>query len=125
MVAPAMARPGAGGAVAELNPPTYAPSLESMRSAELPSEFRDLEAEENTILEFHPNHCLINTGTFTEVKGAKRILAKELAFTLVEGVFQLSVVDNDERDKRREGSGGYRIGEHFGDAVGVRKRAAQ
>ncbi|KAI2507374.1 hypothetical protein MHU86_7094 [Fragilaria crotonensis] len=101
MVAPAIARQGAGGEVAEALPPSFAPSLESMMGAESPTEFRDLEPEDNAILESYPNHCLINTNIFSEVKGAKQISSKDLAFNLVEA-FQLSVVDDDEISVERE-----------------------
>ncbi len=64
--------------------------------AESPSEFRDLEAEDNNaILDSKPNHCLVKASTFVEVEGAKLISANDLAFTLIE-TFQLLVVDDDE-----------------------------
>jgi hypothetical protein len=98
MVAPALARrPEA----TEENPHVRAPSLESMMGAESPSEFRDLEAEDNTILELQPSHCLIHPIIFTEVEGAKRVSAKKLAFTLIEA-FQMSVVDDDEISVEKE-----------------------
>lgn len=102
MVAPALvARPARGDATADGTQPRFAPSLESMMGAESPAEFRDLEGEENSILERQPNHCLNKPSTFAEVHGAKRIAAKDLAFALIEA-FQLSVVDDDEISVERE-----------------------
>jgi hypothetical protein len=100
LVAPAAVRDGSsddeesGGAFA-------VPTLESMMAAESPDEFANLEAEDNTILENRPNHCLITPSTFEEVGGAKVISAKDLAFAIIEA-FQNAAADDDEISTERE-----------------------
>jgi hypothetical protein len=77
------------------------PTLESMMAAESPNEFAGIEAEDNPILENHPNHCLITPGTFEEVGGAKVVSAKDLAFAIIEA-FQNAAADDDEISTERE-----------------------
>ena len=73
-----------------------------MTGTESPEQFGDLEAEDNSIQEGLPNHCLIPPSTFiTVTKGSKRITVKDLAYHLIE-VFQFSVVDNDKLSVEKE-----------------------
>ena len=82
------------------------PTLESMMAAESPEEFANLEADDNTILENRPNHCLITPAIFEEVGGAKLISARNLASAIVEAV-QAAAADDDkisiERGAKAEG----------------------
>ena len=78
-----------------------APALESMLGAESATEFAELEAEGNDILDRLPNHCFITPEMFLKVKGSKRLAAKELAFHLIEN-FQNSVEDDDEISVEKE-----------------------
>jgi hypothetical protein len=69
--------------------------IEFIHGAESPDEFGTLVAEENEVLTKLPNHCFITPETFIEVKGAKLLSSKALAYTIIEN-FQRSVEDNDE-----------------------------
>ncbi|KAI2498102.1 hypothetical protein MHU86_16412 [Fragilaria crotonensis] len=83
-----------------------APTLDSMLGAQSGEEFAALEPEGNNILERLPNHCFITPETFLQVKGAKLLAAKDLAFHIIEK-FQQSVEDDDEIsvEKEEEASG--------------------
>jgi hypothetical protein len=61
----------------------------------------NLEAENNTILEDRPNHCLITPAVFEDVGGAKLILAKDLASTIIEA-FQAAAADDNEISIKQE-----------------------
>ena len=78
-----------------------APSLDSMLGAESATDFAELEAEGNDILDRLPNHCFITPETFIKTKGAKHISAKNLAFYLIEK-FQGSVENDDEISVEKE-----------------------
>jgi hypothetical protein len=82
------------------------PNLESLMGAESSDEFARIDAEENSILEDYPNHCLVTPSVFALVKGSKRIESKSLAYRMIEA-FQLSVIDDDElsTEKEEEASG--------------------
>ena len=83
-----------------------APTLDSMLGAGSSTEFSELEAEGNYILDRLPNHCFITPETFIKTKGSKLISSNDLAFYLIEK-FQSSVEDDDEIsvEKEEEASG--------------------
>ena len=78
-----------------------APTLDSMLGAESADDFANLEAEGNDILDRLPNHCFVTPEIFIGVEGSKRLLAKDLAFHLIDE-FQSSVEDDDEISAGKE-----------------------